>query len=53
MKHESASIHEMFDSSSPFRGAFRSRSVDIRTSAAWRASRRLLGQFESVSLGAA
>lgn len=53
MKHESASIHEMFASSSPFRGAFRSRSVDIHTSAAWRASRRLLSQFDSVSLGAA
>lgn len=53
MKHESASIHEMFASSSPFRGAFRSRSVDIRTSAAWRASKRLLSQFDSVALGAA
>jgi len=51
--HEVDSIHEMYAGSSPFRGAYRSRSVDIRTSAAWRASSRLLSQFSSVKLGAA
>lgn len=36
MKHESASIHEMYARSTPFRGATRSAAVDIRTSASYR-----------------